>query len=186
MNPIPLLIRNNFCLHDLSPKCHLWRQEGGVTIDDDTGVILVESPDIQDSIIGHSEQLSLKKYCRKTALTACSSRFSPSGTLASTTTSMESRSVLRPSSWSSAMTWGLGVGIMSLSSITWPQWRCKVSPFSSFYKVKWWNLWSSGLRCRSKRKSSNPIDMSSQTILLLGFINFTPILDLFTFRSFWK
>ena len=40
------------------------RQEGGFLIDDDTGVILMESPDIQDNIIDHSEQLLLKKNCR--------------------------------------------------------------------------------------------------------------------------
>ena len=40
------------------------RQEGGFPIDDDTGVILMESLDIQDNIAGHSEQLLLKKYCR--------------------------------------------------------------------------------------------------------------------------
>ena len=43
------MIRNNFCLDDLSQKCHLGRQEGGVTIDDDTGVTLMEFPDIQYS-----------------------------------------------------------------------------------------------------------------------------------------
>ena len=36
----------------------------------------MESPDIQDNIIDHSEQLLLKKYCRETALTACSPRIS--------------------------------------------------------------------------------------------------------------
>ena len=36
------------------------RQEGGFLIDDDTGVILMESPDIQDNIIDHSEQLLRK------------------------------------------------------------------------------------------------------------------------------
>ena len=45
------------------------------------------SPDIKYNISSHSGQLSLKKYCRKSALTACSPRFSPSGTWASTTTS---------------------------------------------------------------------------------------------------
>ena len=98
------MIRNNFCFDDLSPKCHFGRQEGGVTIDDDTGVILMESLDIQDNISGHSGQLSLKKYCRKTALTARSPRFSPSGTWASSTTSMGLGSTPTPSSWSSAMT----------------------------------------------------------------------------------
>ena len=70
-----MMILDNFCFRDLSPKGHLGRQEGRFPIDDDTGVILMESPDIQDNIIDHSEQLLLKKYCRKTALTACSSRF---------------------------------------------------------------------------------------------------------------
>ena len=79
------------------------RQEGGFLIDDDTGVILMESPDIQDNIIDHSEQLLLKKNCRKTALTACSSQFSPSGTWASSTTSMGSGLAPTPSGWSSAM-----------------------------------------------------------------------------------
>ena len=73
-------------------------------IDDDTGVILMESLDIQDNIAGHSEQLSLSKHCRKTALNVRSPRFSPSGTWASTTTSVGLGSVLTPSSRSSAMT----------------------------------------------------------------------------------
>ena len=45
------------------------------------------SPDIKYNISSHSGQLSLKKYCRKSALTACSPLFSQSGTWASTTTS---------------------------------------------------------------------------------------------------
>ena len=79
------------------------RQEGGFLIDDDTGVILMESPDIQDNIAGHFEQLLLKKYCRETALTACSPRISPSGTWGSSTTSMGSGPVWKPSEWSLAM-----------------------------------------------------------------------------------
>ena len=75
------------------------------------------SPDILYNISSHSGQLSLKKYCRKSALAACSPLFSPSGTWASTTTSMRSGSVLTPSSWSSAMSWGLAVGSRSLQSI---------------------------------------------------------------------
>ena len=119
------MIRNNFCIDDLSPKCHLGRQEGGVTIDDDTGVTLTESPDIQDNISGHSGQLYLKKYRRKTSLNACSPRFSPSGTWASSTTSMGLESTLTPSSWSSAMIWGLAVGSRSLASIILTQWSSK-------------------------------------------------------------
>ena len=105
------------------------RQEGGFLIDDDTGVILMESPDIQDNITGHPEQLLPKKYCRKTALTACSARFSPSGTWASSTTSVESRSVPTPSGWSSAMTWGLGLGSRSLPSIILTQRSPEVGSF---------------------------------------------------------
>ena len=59
-----MMILDNFCFRDLSPKGHLGRQEGRFPIDDDTGVILMESPDIQDNIIDHSEQLLIKKYCR--------------------------------------------------------------------------------------------------------------------------
>ena len=44
------MIRNKFCLDDLSQKRHLGHQEGGVTIDDDTGVTLTEFPDIQYDI----------------------------------------------------------------------------------------------------------------------------------------
>ena len=98
------MIRNNFCIDDLSQKGLFGRQEGGVTIDDETGVTLTESPDIQDNISGHSGQLSLKKYRRKTSLNARSPRFSPSGTWASSTTSMGLGSNPTPSSWSSAMT----------------------------------------------------------------------------------
>ena len=32
--------------NDLSQKCHVGHQEGGVTINDDTGVTLTEFPDI--------------------------------------------------------------------------------------------------------------------------------------------
>ena len=51
-----MMILNNFCFHDLSQKWHLGVQEGRFPIDDDTGVILMESPDIQDNIIDHYEQ----------------------------------------------------------------------------------------------------------------------------------
>ena len=122
---VPTMIRNNFCIDDLSQKCHFGRQEGGVTIDDDTGVILMVSLDIQDNISGHSGQLSLKKYRRKTSLNARSPRFSPSGTWASSTTSMGLGSTPTPSSWSSAMTWGLAVGSRSLASIILTQWSSK-------------------------------------------------------------
>ena len=61
-----MMILNNFYSHDLSWKWLLGRQEGGFPIDDDTGVILMDSPDIQDNITDYSEQLLLKKYCRKT------------------------------------------------------------------------------------------------------------------------
>ena len=98
-----MMILDNFCFRDLSPKGHLGRQEGRFPIDDDTGVILMESPDIQDNIAGHFEQLLLKKYCRETALTACSPRISPSGTWGSSTTSMGSGPVWTPSRWTSAM-----------------------------------------------------------------------------------
>ena len=119
------MIRNNFCIDDLSPKCHLGRQEGGVTINDDTGVTLTESPDIQDNIWSHSGQLSLKKYRSKTSLNARSPRFSPSGTWASSTTSMGLESTPTPSSWSSAMIWGLAVGSRLLALIILTQWSSK-------------------------------------------------------------
>ena len=45
-----MMILDNFCFRDLSPKGHLGRQEGRFPIDDDTGVILMESTDIQDTI----------------------------------------------------------------------------------------------------------------------------------------
>ena len=35
----------------------------------------MESPYIQDNILGHSEELFLSKCCHKTALNACSLRF---------------------------------------------------------------------------------------------------------------
>ena len=111
-----MMILDNFCFRDLSPKGHLGRQEGRFPIDDDTGVILTESPDIQNNISGHSGQLSLKKYCRKTALTAHSPRFSPSGTWPSTTTSVGLRSVLTPSGWSLAMSWVVGKRLRALRS----------------------------------------------------------------------
>ena len=57
-----MMILDNFCFRDLSPKGHLGRQEGGFPIDDDTGVILMESPHIQDNITDHSDQLLLQKY----------------------------------------------------------------------------------------------------------------------------
>ena len=177
------MILNNLCFHDLSPKWHLglgrqehgvtidddtgvilmesphlqdtitdhsdqlllqkyWRkttqtvcslgflrqerQEGGFPIDNDTGVILMESPDIQDNIAGHFEQLLLKKYCRETALTACSPRISPSGTWGSSTTSMGLGPVSTPSGWTSAMSWALGFGSRSLASMILTQWSFEV------------------------------------------------------------
>ena len=105
------------------------RQEGGFPIDNDTGVILMESPDIQDNIAGHFEQLLLKKYCRETALTACSPRISPSGTWGSSTTSMGSGPVWTPSGWTSAMSWALGVGSRSLPSIILTQRSPEVGSF---------------------------------------------------------
>ena len=102
------------------------RQEGGLPINDDTGVILMESPDIQDNITGHSDQLLLKKYCRKTALTACSPRISPSGTWGSSTTSMGLGPVWTPSGWTSAMSWALGFGSRSLASMILTQWSFEV------------------------------------------------------------
>ena len=134
---VPTMIRNNFCIDDLSQKCHFGRQEGGVTIDDDTGVTLTESPDIQDNISGHSGQLSLKKYRRKTSLNARSPRFSPSGTWASSTTSMGLGSTPTPSSWSSAMTWGLAVGSRSLASIILTQWSSKHGSFKPLQRGRW-------------------------------------------------
>ena len=130
------MIRNNFCFDDLSQKCHLGRQEGGVTIDDDTGVILMESLDIQYNISGHSGQLSQKKYCCKITLTASSPRISMSGTWGSSMTSMGSGTVLTPSSWSPAVTWGLGVGSRPLSLIIFAQWSSEDCSFSFFYNVK--------------------------------------------------
>ena len=38
-------------------------------INDDTGVCLTESPDIQYNLSGKSGKLLLNRYCRKTALT---------------------------------------------------------------------------------------------------------------------
>ena len=73
-----MMILNNFYFHDLSWKWHLGRQEGGFPIDDDTGVILMESLDIQDNITDHPEQLLIKKYWRKTLLLLRSGRSEPS------------------------------------------------------------------------------------------------------------
>ena len=74
-------------------------------------------PRHQVYISSHSWQLLLKKYCRKSALTACSPRFSPSGTWASTTTSMGSGPVLLPSGCSSPMPRALATSSRSLQSI---------------------------------------------------------------------
>ena len=74
---IPLqIILNNFYYRNIDVKplklsvllgfLRQERQEGGFPIDDDTGVILMESLDIQDNITDHPEQLLIKKYCRKT------------------------------------------------------------------------------------------------------------------------
>ena len=150
------MIRNNFCLDDLSQKCHLGRQEGGVTIDDDTGVTLTEFPNIQYNISSHSGQLLLKKFCRKSALTACSPRFSPSGTWASTTTSMRSGPVLTPSSCSPAMTRGLAVGSRSLPSIIFAQRATEYCSFSAFYTVKWKESLTTALRVRTIGKLIKP------------------------------
>jgi len=91
--PDGLWIRNNFCFDDLSQKCHLGRRS----------MTTLESPwlsSIQYNISSHSGQLLLKKYCRKSALTACSPRFSQSGTWGSTTTSVQQFSYdSRPGSW---------------------------------------------------------------------------------------
>ena len=149
------MIRNNFCLDDLSQKCHLGRQEGGVTIDDDTGVTLMEFPDIQYNISSHSGQLLLKKYCRKSALTASSPRFSPSGTWASTTTTMGSGPVPTPSSWSSPTTWALATSSRSLQSIIFAQWASEYCSFSAFYSDRW-------------RKTSKTARSEGTTPILMG------------------
>ena len=142
------------------------RQEGGFPIDNDTGVILMESLDIQDNISGHSGQLSLKKYCCKTALTARSPRFSPSGTWASSTTSMGLGSTPTPSSWSSAMTWGLAVGSRSLASIILTQWSSEHCSFSAFYKGRMMISSKTALRGGTTGILTKPILMTSYTIYL--------------------
>ena len=63
----------------------------------------MEPRDIQDNLLGHSEQLSLKKYCCKTALYGHSPRFSLSGTWPSSTTSVGSGSVLTPQNFVGSM-----------------------------------------------------------------------------------
>ena len=150
------MIRNNFCLDDLSQKCHLGRQEGGVTIDDDTGVTLTEFPDIQCNIFSHSGELLLKTFCRKSALTACSPQFSPSGTWGSTTTTMRSGPVLTPSSWSSALTRGLAVGSRSIEAMISAQWASEHWSFSAFYTVKWKESLMTALRVRTIGKLIKP------------------------------
>ena len=122
------------------------------------------SPDIKYNISSYFGRLSLKKYCRKSALIACSPRFSPSGTWASTTTSMRSGAVLTTSSWTSAMTWGLGVVSRSLPSIIWAQWASEYSSFSAFYKGKW----KESLKM-ARRQPTNGILMGP-TLLISNYI----------------
>ena len=163
---VPTMIRNNFCIDDLSQKCHFGRQEGGVTIDDDTGVILMVSLDTQDNISGHSGQLSLKKYRRKTSLNARSPRFSTSGTWGSSTTSMGLGSTPTPSSWSSAMTWGLAVGSRSIALIILTQWSSEHCSFSAFYKGRMMISSKTALRGGTTGILTKPILMTSHIIYL--------------------
>ena len=65
-------------------------------IDDDTGVCLTESPDIQYNLSGHSGKVLLNEYYHKTAQTASSPQVSMPGTWGSSTTSMRSGMVLTP------------------------------------------------------------------------------------------
>ena len=121
---------------------------------------------IQNDISSHSGQLSLKKYHRKTSLNACSSRFSPSGTWASSTTSMGLGSTPTPSSWSSAMTWGLAVGSRSLASIILTQWSSEHCSFSAFYKGRMMISSKTALRGGTTGILTKPILMTSYTIYL--------------------
>ena len=176
---VPTMIRNKFCLDDLSQKRHLGHQEGGVTIDDDTGVTLTEFPDIQYNISSHSWQLLLKKYCRKTTLIACSPWFSPSGTWPSTTTRMGSGPVQTPSSWSSPMSRALWVGSRSILSIILTQWASEHCSFQQFYKGKWQKLWRTGLRCRTVENLLKPMLITFYYIYLLSSVKLFPIRALF-------
>ena len=130
----------------------------------------MESPDIQDNISGHSDQLSLSKHCRKTALNVRSPRFSPSGTWASTTTSMGSRPDLTHSSWTTAMTQGLGVNSRSLPSIIFAQRATEYCSFSAFYKGKWKESLRTGRRQPTTRISMGP------TLLISNYIYLSVIL----------
>ena len=175
------MIRNKFCLDDLSQKRHLGHQEGGVTIDDDTGVTLTEFPDIQYNISSHSWQLLLKKYCRNTTLIACSPWFSPSGTWPSTTTLMGLGTVLTTSSCTSLVSWALAVVSRSLQWIMWAQEGSEHCSFQQFYKAKWRDLWRTGLRCRTVEKFTKPIVMTSHIIYLSSYVDLTSIRALFIF-----
>ena len=180
------MIRNNFCIDDLSPKCHLGRQEGGVTINDDTGVTLTESPDIQDNIWSHFGQLSLKKYRRKTSLNARSPRFSPSGTWASSTTSMGLGSTPTPSSWSSAMTRGLGVVSRSILAIILIQWSSKQGSFMAFQRARWRKPSFSARRCSTSPILMKPTANIPYAICLSRSMELRVTDVTFFFLTFWK
>ena len=155
-------------------------------IDDDTGVILMESLDIQYNISGHSGQLSQKKYCCKITLTASSPRISMSGTWGSSMTSMGSGTVLTPSSWSPAVTWGLGVGSRPLSLIIFAQWSSEDCSFWAFYLGKMTKSSKTARRRSTTCFFLKPTLMSFYYIYLTNGIEFFPKLALFSFRSFFK
>ena len=108
------------------------------------------SPDIQDNLLGYPKQLSLKKYCCKTALYGHSPRFSLSGTWPSSTTSVGLGSVLTPSGRSSAIYLALGKRSRSLLSIILTQWGSKHWSFWPFYKGERRLPWFLALRWSTK------------------------------------